>query len=286
MTPSAYHVKYPEKHRSCVVFASPHSGRNYGDSFLQRSVLDRRAIRSSEDAFVDRLFEAASQHGAMLLCADVPRAFVDLNRSTDELDPALIQGVRRQGHNPRVASGLGVIPRVVANGRAIYRGKLTLTEAQARIDDYWIPYHNMLQLLLDRTHRRHGQSVLIDCHSMPHEAIDGMARGGMPAPHIVLGDRFGATCGADIVDQIETAFTAAGFIVARNTPFAGAFITQSYGRPSRRQHAVQVEIDRSLYMDEATIAPNADFAAVQQALSVAIKDIARIGPVQMPLAAE
>jgi N-formylglutamate deformylase len=286
MNQRAYHVRYPEKHLSSVVFASPHSGRDYSDSFLGRSVLDKIAIRSSEDAFVDLLFEGAPDHGAVLLCADVPRAYVDLNRSADELDPALIHGVRRQGHNPRVASGLGVIPRVVSNGRAIYDGKLTLSEAQQRIDDYWTPYHRMLQSLLDRTHRRREQSILIDCHSMPHEAIEGCARRGAPAPDIVLGDRFGAACHPEIVDQIEHAFVRAGFRVVRNTPFAGAFITQSYGRPSRGQHAVQVEIDRSLYMDERKIEPRPQFGDVQRALAVAIAEITRIGRVGLPLAAE
>jgi len=286
MPKSAYDVLHPDKDQSCVVFASPHSGRDYPWSFLRTSVLDEHAIRSSEDAFVDQLFESAPKFGAAFIRAGAPRAYVDLNRSYDELDPALIEGVRRQGHNPRVASGLGVIPRVVANGRAIYRGKMTHEQAMHRIERYWRPYHDMVQQLLDRAHKRHGQAVLIDCHSMPHEAMDGVARSGMRRPDIVLGDRFGAAASGDVVDRIEAAFASAGFVVTRNTPFAGAYITQAYGRPSRGQHAVQVEIDRSLYMNEALIRPNGDFEAVQAALSRVVAEVAQIGQGKVPLAAE
>lgn len=282
----AYDVLHPEKRTSCVVFASPHSGRDYPWSFLRKTVLDEMAIRSSEDAFVDQLFAAAPQSGAPLLTAGAPRAYVDLNRSADELDPALITGVSRQGHNPRIASGLGVIPRVVSNGRAIYRGKLDRAEADRRIDLYWRPYHDMLQKLLDGAHQHHGQVILIDCHSMPHEAMDGIARGGMARPDVVLGDRFGTAASGEVMDLVEAAFASAGFTVARNAPFAGAYVTQAYGRPSRRQHAVQVEIDRALYMDERLIRPNGGFEALRKRLRGVVAEIATIGQMRMPLAAE
>jgi N-formylglutamate amidohydrolase len=282
----AYEVLHPDTQSSCVVFASPHSGRDYPWSFLRKTVLDEHTIRSSEDAFVDRLFECAPQFGATFLKAGAPRAYIDLNRSADELDPALIEGVRKSGHNPRIASGLGVIPRVVANGRAIYRGKISQFEAEERINMYWRPYHEMLQKMLDQTRQRHGQAVLIDCHSMPHEAMDGVARGGMRRPDIVLGDRFGAAAVGDVVDRIEAAFVSAGFIVTRNAPFAGAYITQAYGRPSRGQHAVQVEIDRSIYMNEQLIRPNGSFEDVRAALRRVVADVAGIGQERVPLAAE
>lgn len=282
----AYEVLHPDRHASCVVFASPHSGRDYPWSFLRKTVLDEHTIRSSEDAFVDRLFECAPQHGAAFIKAGAPRAYVDLNRSADELDPALIEGVRKTGHNPRIASGLGVVPRVVANGRAIYRGKITRAEADRRIAQYWQPYHQMLQKLLDGAHARFGQAVLVDCHSMPHEAMDGVARGGMKRPDVVLGDRFGAAADGDIVDRIEAAFSEAGFVVTRNAPFAGAYITQAYGRPSRGQHAVQVEIDRSIYMNETLIRPNGNFDDVKAALARVVAEVATIGQDRVPLAAE
>jgi len=286
MPKTSYHVQHPADNRSCVVFASPHSGCDYPWSFLRTSVLNAHAIRSSEDAFVDQLFDSAPAHGSVFIKAGAPRAFVDLNRAKDELDPALIEGVRRQGHNPRIASGLGVIPRVVAGGRAIYRGKMTLEAAERRIAQYWQPYHDTLQRLLDEARRSHGQAVLIDCHSMPHEAMDGVARGGMRRPDIVLGDRFGAAASAEVVDRVEEAFTSAGFIVTRNTPFAGAYITQAYGKPSVGQHAVQVEIDRSVYMNETLIRPNGDFEAVRASLSRVVAEVAQIGQGKLPLAAE
>lgn len=282
----AYHLHKPVQRTSCVVFASPHSGSDYPRSFVSRSLLDDHTIRSSEDAFVDQLFDAAPDFGAPLLLAGAPRAFVDLNRSPDELDPALIDGVRRHGHNPRVASGLGVIPRVVANGRSIYHGKLQLAEAHRRIDRFWRPYHGALQSLLTDAHGRFGQALLIDCHSMPHEAMDGVARRNTRRPEIVLGDRFGAAASGEIVDRIEAAFAAAGLAVTRNAPFAGAYVAQAYGRPSRRQHAVQIEIDRSLYMDERRIEPNDRFDAFRALLRNVIAEIAVIGQDQVPLAAE
>ncbi|MEL6100715.1 MAG: N-formylglutamate amidohydrolase [Pseudomonadota bacterium] len=286
MPEHAYHVSLPELSSSCVVFASPHSGRAYPWSFLRRSILDEKAIRSSEDAYVDQLFDSAPNFGAAFLCAGAPRAFVDLNRSQEELDPALIEGIRRNGHNPRVASGLGVIPRVVANGRAIYSGKISLREAERRISGYWQPYHDQLTALLDAAHARHGQAILIDCHSMPHEAMDGVARNGAKRPDVVLGDRFGAAADPEIMEGVEAAFASAGFTVTRNAPFAGAYITQTYGRPSRKQHAIQVEIDRSLYMDERRIKPNANFDVVRSALRDVVGEISQIGQVPMRVAAE
>ncbi|MFA3916933.1 N-formylglutamate amidohydrolase [Ruegeria hyattellae] len=286
MNDTAYYLSEPKFRSSCVVFASPHSGSDYSLDFLRQSVLDRHAIRSSEDAYVDLLFDAAPDLGAPLLKAAAPRAYIDLNRGVDELDPAVIEGARRQGHNPRVTSGLGVIPRVVANGRAIYRGKLPYREAQRRIECHWHPYHARLQALLEGSRDRFGQAILVDCHSMPREALDGITRRGQPRPEIVLGDRFGASAGSHIVDQVEAAFTAAGLTVSRNTPFAGAYVTQTYGRPSRQQHAIQVEIDRSLYMDETHIRPNHQFAAFRRVLRGVIADIAAIGTDRTQLAAE
>ena len=277
MLESAYQLRRPNARTTSVVFASPHSGRDYPSSFLQQAVLDANQIRSSEDAFVDQLFADVPQHGAPLLTANAPRAFIDLNRGPDELDSTLIAGVRRNAHNPRIASGLGVIPRVVANGRQIYRGKLSIAEAHNRIARYWRPYHDQLQTLLDESIHAFGEAILIDCHSMPHEALQNVGPPGASRPDIVLGDRFGATAASSVVEKVEAAFAAAGLKVARNMPFAGAFITQHYGRPSRHQHAIQVEIDRALYMNERTLAPNDNFAQFKAVLGGAIAEIAQIG---------
>ncbi|WP_296427032.1 N-formylglutamate amidohydrolase [Yoonia sp.] len=280
MSQSAYHLVRPASRSTSVVFASPHSGRDYSAAFLARSVLDAREIRSSEDAFVDVLFAAAPDHGAPFLTATAPRAYLDLNRGPDELDPALIEGVRRNPHNPRVTSGLGVIPRVVANGRQIYRGKLTLAEAHQRIAGWWRPYHDQLQTLLDESNNAFGEAILMDCHSMPHEALEHAGSPGALRPDVVLGDRFGAAAAGAVVEQVEAAFANAGLRVARNMPFAGAYITQHYGRPSRGQHAIQIEIDRAVYMDERTLEPNDDFAGFKAVLDGVIAALADIGRVR------
>ncbi|MGB5558730.1 MAG: N-formylglutamate amidohydrolase [Paracoccaceae bacterium] len=281
-----FRLDMPESWTTSVVFASPHSGRDYPASFLRASVLDERAIRTSEDAFVDQLFGAGPRFGAPLLAARVPRAFIDLNRSADELDPALIEDVRRVTHNPRVSSGLGVVPRVVANGRSIYQGKLSKREAEDRLARYWHPYHTRLQALLDESHARFGETILVDCHSMPHEAIDSICHGRGLRPDIVLGDRFGAAAGNEVVEQVEAAFASVGLVVTRNAPFAGAFTAQHYGRPSREQHVVQVEIDRALYMDEQTIEPNANFEEFKAVITRVVALLAAFGAQQVPLAAE
>jgi N-formylglutamate amidohydrolase len=286
MADQVYRIFRPERQDTAVVFASPHSGRNYTSEFLAQTVLSERMIRSSEDAYIDQLFGDAPAHGAPLLVANVPRAFLDLNRAPDELDPAVIEGIARAAHNPRVSSGLGVIPRVVAGGRAIYRGKLGLPEAEARIFHFWHPYHRALRQLLDETHAEFGEAVLIDCHSMPHEAIDGHSRPGVAKPEVVLGDRFGAAAGRCVMERVEAAFAGAGLRVARNTPFAGAFIAQSYGRPSTGRHVIQVEIDRALYLDEARIEPLPGFEDFRALMAGVIAEIAGIGRVALPLAAE
>lgn len=284
---AAYTLSEPERRMSPAIFASPHSGRDYPEAFLRASVLDERSIRSSEDAFVDLLFADAPAAGAPLLAARAPRAFVDLNRSAEELDPALIEGVRRTAHNPRVSSGLGVIPRVVAGGRSIYRGKISRAEAEARLREHWMPYHRALERLIDDTRAEFGTSILIDCHSMPHEALDNVVHPDGLRPDIVLGDRFGAAASGHVVERIEAAFASAGLKVVRNAPFAGAYSAQRYGRPSQGSHVVQIEIDRSLYMNELAIRPNANFKAFRALIGGVVAEITGAGRgANLPLAAE
>lgn len=282
----AYTVSKPATTSTAVVVASPHSGRHYPKDFLRMSVLDERSIRSSEDAFMDLLVEGAPRLGAPLLTAEFPRAYLDLNRSPDELDPGVIDGVRRTVQTPRITSGLGVIPRVVANGRAIYRGKLSRETADFRIEQIWHPYHAALDGLMQDAHDRFGDAVLLDFHSMPHEALDSVSRPGVRRPEVVLGDRFGASARGDLVDAIEAAFLDAGLAVSRNAPFAGAFVTQRYGRPSRGWHAVQIEIDRSLYMNEQMIRPNGNFDTVKRIVTSVLARVVEATPGSMPLAAE
>lgn len=281
----AFDLFLPDLQTVPFVFSSPHSGREYDSTFQGQSRLDALTLRSSEDAFVDRLFADAPAYGAPLLAARAPRAFLDLNRAADELDPAVIEGVGHTPHNPRIASGLGVVPRVVAGGRAIYNGRMARADAETRLTRFWHPYHQRLRKLMFDTTETFGKAVLIDCHSMPHEAIESHHRGNVAQPEVVLGDRFGAAAGFEVIEQLEAAFKAAGLRVARNTPFAGAYITQAYGRPSRGQHVVQVEIDRALYLDEARVSPRPDFDAFKALISGVIAQITDNGQ-RIPLAAE
>ena len=286
MSKVPYQVRRPEKRTSCVVFASPHSGCAYPSDMLDRSALGALALRSSEDAYVDKLFENTPAHGAVFLNALYPRAWVDLNRRSDELDPALIETVWARGLNARVLSGLGVIPRVVAGGRAIYSGKLTRAEADKRIAQVWQPYHLMLEALLRETKALFGQALLIDCHSMPREALKQVRTAKGMRPEIVIGDRYGASAGEGMVTAVEAAFRDEGFEVLRNVPFAGAYISQHYGRPLQKQHCIQVEIDRSIYMDETTLVPSKAYEDVRGALDRAARRIAHLDMGCLPLAAE
>ena len=260
---------------SGVVFALPHSGRDYGISFLNQSILDQLSIRSSEDAFLDQLIDGIEKYGAPKIIANAPRAFIDLNRSTDELDPALISGIKNNIKNPRISSGLGVIPRVVSHGKEIYRGKLSFEQAQSRIKYYWKPYHTDLSNLLQRSQSVFGQSLLIDIHSMPHEAVS-MQSSFIKPPEIVVGDRFGMSSDPEFTNLVISILKQHEFRVAKNTPFAGAFITKHHGKVKKRIHALQLEIDRSLYMDEEKISPNSEFEKLKTRLFPALIQISSL----------
>jgi len=276
----------PMRRTTSVIFSSPHSGRDYPAAFLEASALDPLEMRSSEDAFVDLLFASAPVRGAPLLAARAPRAYIDLNRACDELDPGVIDRVTDSAHNPRISAGLGVIPRVVANGRVIHRAKISLAEAEARIATVWHPYHAALRDLIAQSHSSFGEAIVIDCHSMPHEAIEAHSRPGTPRPEVVLGDRYGAAAGREVVEYVAAAFAGAGLRVARNAPFSGAYIAQAYGHPSQHCHVVQIEIDRTLYMNEAAVTAGPDFAAFQALIAGVVAEIAALGRRQMPMAAE
>ena len=265
----------PSTLTSGVVFALPHSGRDYGASFLNQSILDKISIRSSEDAFLDQLIDGIEKYGVPKIIANAPRAFIDLNRSTDELDPALISGIKNNIRSPRISSGLGVIPRVVSHGKEIYRGKLSLEQAQSRIEYYWKPYHKDLSNLLKRAQSIYGQSLLIDMHSMPHEAVSTQSS-FIKAPEIVVGDRFGMSSDPEFTNLIVSILKQHGFRVAKNTPFAGAFITKHHGKIKDRTHAIQLEIDRSLYMDEERISPNSGFEKLKSQLFPALIQISSL----------
>lgn len=281
-----YELSEPETLSTAAVFNSPHSGRHYPQSLLSKSRLDSHALRASEDALVDRLFAAAPANGAPLLAATAPRAWLDLNRAPGELDPALIEGVRHSGLNQRVAAGLGVVPRVVAEGTMIYDGKITLEDAMSRIDTVHAPYHRKLEELLVRARDGFGRAVLFDCHSMPSDALRAAPRVRGLLPEIVLGDRFGAAASRNIIAETQAAFESEGFRVARNAPFAGGYITQRYGRPSRGFHAIQIEVDRGLYLDQVRIAPLPRFDEIGGRLAAVVARLVEISGELSALAAE
>lgn len=243
-----------------LVFASPHSGRVYPDDMMAAAALDAHAIRRSEDVLVDDLIGRAPELGAAVISARFARAYIDLNREAFELDPAMFVDELpdfARARTARVAAGLGAIARVVSEGQEIYARKLTFAEARARIERAHKPYHAALEQLLAEARAAHGFAILVDWHSMPSAA----ARAGRDRPSdFVLGDRFGAACAGVLTAKVERDLEAMGYRVARNSPYAGGYTTEHYGRPARRTHALQIEINRALYMDETTREPTEGLA--------------------------
>jgi N-formylglutamate deformylase len=249
--PPPYSLTRPARRTAPLVFASPHSGRAYPPDFVAAARLDPLALRRSEDGFVDELFAAAPDLGAPLLAATFPRVFCDVNREPWELDPGMFDGPLPAWVNtasPRVGAGLGTIARVVATGETVYRHKLRFEEAEDRIRRYWQPYHAALAALIAETRDEFGFCLLIDCHSMPTHP----AQSGNP-PDFVLGDAHGTSCAPRATRLAEELLSGLGYRVRRNDPYAGGYVTRHYGRPREGVHALQVEIARPLYMDEARI---------------------------------
>src|SRR5271166_736699 len=283
----AFEVSEPQVLASALVFSSPHSGSVYPRGFLERSRLSSLQLRRSEDAFVDQLFEGCLSIGAPMIKALFPRTYLDLNREPYELDPRMFDGRLPPFANTRsirVAGGLGTIPRVVGHAQEIYATRLPLEEGFRRIEKLYKPYHARLSGLLARAQLHFGLAVLIDCHSMPSGApplcaiappglFSGRSRdaaGGesKQRPDFVLGDRHGASCATVLVDVIETQLRRLGYSVARNKPYAGGFITESYGNPAANRHALQIEVSRGLYMNEQNVTRSERFDEVRAALTL------------------
>ncbi len=253
--PSRPHeILWPERQTLPLVFASPHSGSDYPQTFLESSCLDPLSLRQSEDCFVNEIFSAAPEMGAPLIHALFPRAFVDPNREPYELDPAIFEDklpAYANTRSPRVVAGLGTIARVVASGANIYRKKLSLEEGLERIRAYYWPYHEALRSLVEQTKARFGYCILIDCHSMPSISRPGQGRNAANRVGFVLGDCHGTSCAAAVIDSVERALAGKNYRVVRNSPYAGGFVTRHYGKPEANVHCLQIEINRQLYMDEA-----------------------------------
>jgi N-formylglutamate amidohydrolase len=250
-----------------LVLASPHSGAEYPADLLAASRLGPIALRRSEDSFVDELFGSAPSLGAPLLAARFPRAYVDVNREAYELDPSMfadmLPGFVNAG-SPRVRMGLGTIARIVASGEEIYAGKLVFAEAQRRIERLYRPYHLSLRRLLEETEALFGACLLVDCHSMPSGTGSGCVQS---SADIVLGDCHGASCAPQIIETARRFLVQRGFAVAINAPYAGGFTTDHYGRPNSGRHALQIEINRALYMSESDYQRKPHFPRLVQELA-------------------
>jgi N-formylglutamate amidohydrolase len=269
-----FELHRPTAKRVPLIVASPHSGSNYPVEFVAASRLDPLALRRSEDSFVDELFGAAPRLGAPLLSARFARAYLDVNREPYELDPKMFADPLPDFVNagsPRVRMGLGTIARIVANGEEIYAGKLRFADAQRRIETLYLPYHATLRRLTAETAALFGGYVLLDCHSMP--SLAG-AICGSGAADIVLGDCHGTACAPTIVEAVRRFFALRGFAVAINAPYAGGYTTEHYGDPPHRRHALQVEINRALYMDERSYRRKPRFARLVADLSELLRQLA------------
>jgi N-formylglutamate amidohydrolase len=273
----AFTIAAPQRQTVPFVFSSPHSGRIYPSSLLARSRLDPHALRRSEDCFVEELFADMTSLGAPLIAARFPRAYLDLNREPYELDPELFDEELPPYANTqsiRVAGGLGTIARIVADGEEIYRKAPTLEQALDCIELLYKPYHRALADLLAETHRLFGYAILIDCHSMPSASA-----GASPSrPHFVLGDRFGSACEPRITRLAREVAQGLGYDVLLNRPYAGGFITEHYGRPAQGFHAMQIEINRALYLNEQTLLPNAGFSRLKSNLLRFAETVVRQAP--------
>ena len=283
----AYEIVAPNVPRRPLVLASPHSGRRYPARFLRQTRLGRAALRRSEDAYVDELFAAAPAHGAALIKALFPRTYVDPNREPLELDPGMFSDPLPRWANarsPRARAGLGTIARLGANGAPIYGAPLTFAEARQRLLSCYFPYHKALRRLVEETRARFGYALLLDCHSMPSQAvarpslIGGLKRGGGRTADFVLGDCHGAACMPEVIARAEEVLRGLGYTVVRNRPYAGGFTTRRYGRPELGLHALQIEVNRALYMDEARLRRDQGMAPLVRDLAHLVDAVGKVAP--------
>jgi len=245
-----FEIVEPAEWRAPIIFNSPHSGSVYPHDFVDASRIDLAALRRSEDSFMDELIGGLSLRGFPTVRVNFPRSYVDVNREPYELDPRMFIGRLPSFANTRsmrVAGGLGTIPRVVGDGQEIYRERISVDDALARIEALYKPYHRALRRLINKAHQAFGAAVVVDCHSMPSI---GVSRDEPRRPDVVIGDRYGTSCAPLLPDMVEDTMRALGYSIGRNKPYAGGFITEHYGNPASGLHTVQVELNRSVYMDE------------------------------------
>ena len=264
-------VNKPRLWRSGVIFASPHSGNIYPKAFVSRSELSEQALRRNEDTFITDLFAPVVDLGAPLLAAVFPRCFVDVNRAPDELPYAWIANDVNSGakaSSPRAEAGLGVIPTMLSETTEIYKKPLSFRAARNRLAALYHPYHDALQELITEASLGFGAVLLVDCHSMP-----GFAPMGSRRPDIILGDRFGVSCHPETIARVECAFQKQGYNVSRNYPYAGGYVTQHYGKPLAGIEALQIEINRDLYLNPVTMKKKRGYEALFENLKTVITKI-------------
>ncbi len=279
LTPNSFEILAPAHWLAPMVFNSPHSGHGLPQQFRALSELNESQLRASEDSHVDELFSGCLDAGAPLMRSLLSRAFLDLNREPYELDARMFRERLPAYVNcasPRVASGLGTIPRTVGDGVLIYRSPLDFAEAVNRIETVYRPYHRALGALLDEAYSVTGTVLLVDCHSMPSSAVTHLRHGQRQSVDVVLGDRYGSACTPDISECVEAHMQKAGLIVNRNKPYSGGFFTENHGRPRQRRHALQIEVNRALYMNEASHDPHAGFVPLKHVFTTLAAELSEL----------
>ena len=274
--PPPFEIVEPAEWRAPVIFNSPHSGSVYPAEFLNASRIDLPTLRRSEDSFMDELIADLSARGFPVVRVNFPRSYVDVNREPYELDPRMFFGRLPSFANTRsmrVAGGLGTIPRVVGDGQEIYRERLAVDDALTRIETLYKPYHRALRRLINRVHQSFGAVVVVDCHSMPSI---GVSRDEPRRPDVVIGDRYGTSCAPTLPDTVEETMGRLGYSIGRNKPYAGGFITEHYGNPASGLHAVQLELNRAIYMDERRREKSARFAQVAADFAILAEALATV----------
>lgn len=244
ITPFSFHR--PQSYSAPILVSCPHAGKIYPISFIKASAQSEFTLRSSEDVYVDDLCEGVPELGLGFIKTNIARSFIDLNRAPDSLDPQIIEGVVSTNCD-NAKAGFGVIARLVGQGSIIYKRKLSLQEAIERINNFHKPYHNAIFQELNAIKTKFGRAMIIDMHSMPNISL-----GNLKAD-IIIGDRYSKSCNSAICDMIEDYFSNCGLKVRRNHPFAGGFTTKEYGKPQNKIEALQIEINRGLYVNEASL---------------------------------
>ncbi|MGZ2410898.1 N-formylglutamate amidohydrolase [Sphingomonas sp. F9_3S_D5_B_2] len=234
-----------------VLLSVPHSGRDYPDWLLDLASGGHRALASLEDPFVDRLAWRALNSGVGAVIARTPRAAVDCNRAEDEIDPSVIEGGRSERLTARARGGLGIIPARTPQYGYLWRRAVGREQLRDRLDQAHRPYHRAVEEMIDQIVERFGCALLLDCHSMPPPAAG--------VPEIVFGDRRGRSSGWWVSSEALRVARDCGFEVGFNDPFAGGHVVERHGNPARNVHALQLEIDRSLYLDESLREPGPGF---------------------------